>query len=126
MFKIFKRLLYNKSIQKKKCLGMQNKCTREVAKEISYQEVLEKVKQGAKLIDVRTKQEFTEGHLNNAILIPYYEVAKRIDKIISNKNETIIVYCQNGGRAQKACEILNKIGYNNVYNLKDGIEGISK
>lgn len=125
MFRMFKKFLYNKQIQKKKCYGSTKKFTRELINEISYTELLEKVKQGAKLIDVRTKQEFIEGHLDGAILIPYYDVSRKIENIIQNKDQTIIVYCQNGGRSIKAYKILNRLGYNNVYNLKGGKEGIN-
>ena len=64
-----------------------------------------------------------EGHLNGAIVVPYYEISKRIENIIPNKEQEIIVYCKNGGRGETATEILNKLGYTNVYNLKGGIEG---
>jgi len=92
--------------------------------EITYDKLLEKVKEGAILIDVRTKQEFLEGHLDGAILIPYYEISKKIENILQNKEQTIIVYCLNGGRSIKAGEELKELGYKNIYNLKDGMEGI--
>ncbi len=106
--------------------GLQCKCTREILdiKQITYDELLKKTKEGAILIDTRTKQEFLEGHLDGAILMPYYEISRRIENIIPNKDQIIIVYCQNGGRSIKASEILIRLGYVNVYNLKDGIEGI--
>lgn len=120
MLGIFKRILCNKQNH----AITRNKLTREAINEINYQEMLEKIKQGTKLIDVRTKQEYMEGHFDNAILIPYYEISKTIQNIIPNKEQDIIVYCQNGGRSQKAYEILKQKGYNNVYNLKDGREGV--
>ena len=93
-------------------------------KEINYNDLLTKIKEGGILIDVRNKQEFLEGHLEGAILIPYYEIRKKIVSIIPNKDQTIILYCQNGGRSLKAYEILNKIGYANTYNLNGGLERI--
>ena len=108
------------------CVNRPCRCTRDVLNinEITYEELLEKVKEGATLIDVRTRQEFLEGHLEGAILIPYYEIFRRVQNIIPSKDQTIVVYCQNGGRSKRAYEILNRLGYNNVYNLKDGKEGI--
>lgn len=94
-------------------------------KEITNNELIKKVNEGSVLLDVRTKQEFLEGHLNGAILIPYYELSRKIGNIIQNKDQSIIVYCQNGGRSKKAYEILNKLGYKNVYNLRGGIEEIN-
>ena len=93
-------------------------------KEISYSELLEMLKEGSILIDVRTRQEFLEEHLKGAILIPYYDIYKKIVSVVPNKNETIIVYCKNGGRSSKACETLRTLGYTNVFNLKGGIEEI--
>ena len=117
MFKIFSRFKRNKKCQN----------TREMANinQITYEELLERLRGGGILLDVRTKQEFMEGHLNGAIVIPYYEISKRIENIIPNKEQEIIVYCKNGGRGVTAIETLNKLGYKNVYNLKGGIEGIA-
>ena len=86
--------------------------------------MLEKVKQGATLIDTRTKQEYLEGHFDNAILLPYFEILKRIESIIPDKEQVIVVYCQNGGRSKRAYKILKDMGYNNIYNLKGGREGV--
>ena len=106
-------------------IGRCRKCTREVLNinEITYDKLLEKVKEGAVLIDVRTRQEFLEGHLDGAILIPYYEIEYKIKGVVPDKNKTIIVYCKNGGRSQKAYSFLKKLGYSDIYNLKGGIEG---
>lgn len=125
MFRNFRRFLYRNRMQKIKCCECKYKCTREMINEITYPELLNKMKDGAKLLDVRTKQEFKEWHLNNAILIPYYEISKRIENVIGDKEQTIIVYCQNGGRSLKAYDILNSLGYKNIFNLKDGINGLN-
>ena len=102
------------------------RCTREVIdiNQITYDELIKKIKEGAVLIDVRTKQEFMEGHLEGAILIPYYEIISKIGGIVFDKEKIIILYCKNGGRSIKAYKILKKLGYINIYNLKDGIDGI--
>lgn len=126
MFNIFRRFACckkpSRTLESQKC----GRCTREAIdiNEITYEKLLEKVNEGAVLIDVRTKQEFLEGHLNGAILIPYYEIYRNIQNIIPNKEQTIIVYCQNGGRSQKAYEILNRLGYKNLFNLKNGIKDL--
>ncbi len=118
MLKIFKNFLKNR-------LNNYNGFRSTInIKEITYKELLQKVKDGAILIDVRTNQEFNEGHISRAIVIPYYEISDKIQSLVIDKKDTIIIYCQNGGRGKKACEILEKLGYENVYNLKDGIEGI--
>ena len=120
MFKIFRGFLCNKYRDK----GMFYKNNREIINEIKYNEMLEKLKQGAKLIDTRTKQEYLEGHFDSAILLPYFEISKRIESIVPDKEQVIIVYCQNGGRSKKAYKILKDMGYDNIYNLKGGREGV--
>ena len=92
--------------------------------EITYDKLIEKVKEGAILIDTRTKQEFIEGHLEGAILIPYYEISRRIGSIVPDKDRYIILYCKNGGRSTRAYQTLKKLGYYNIYNLQNGLEGI--
>lgn len=93
--------------------------------EISYKKMIEMMKNSnIYLIDVRSSQEFDEGHLNGAINIPIYNIEKDIEKIIKNKKEIIIIYCSSGYRSKKAKEILEKLGFENVYNLKDGLNKI--
>ena len=90
-------------------------------KEISKEELENFTKNGVTIIDVRSKQEYEEGHLNGAILIPEYEIKEKIKNIVKNKNEKILVYCSSGIRSKQAQEELINLGYKNVYNLKDGI-----
>ena len=73
---------------------------------------------------MRSTQEYKEYHLEGAISIPLYDLKENIEKIISNKTTTIIVYCQSGGRSKKAISILANLGYTKIYNLEGGIENI--
>ena len=66
------------------------------------------------IIDARTEEEFAEGHIENAILIPEYEIAKRAEKELSDKEQLILVYCRSGRRSKIASEELVKLGYTNV------------
>ena len=74
------------------------------------------VNKGALLIDVRTKEEFKESHLPNAINIDYENVAKIAKAIGQDKNRSVVLYCHSGRRASIALKELNKLGYNNIYN----------
>lgn len=93
---------------------------------ISYVEVKDIMKENptAILLDVRSKQEYDEYHLDGAICIPTFELESKIEKIIENKNQIIIVYCQSGGRAKKSTQTLTKIGYTNLYEIDGGIDNI--
>ena len=88
--------------------------------DIGLKELKQFQKEGAIIIDVRSPQEFREGHIDGAISIPEYEIKKEAQKKLKNKNETIVVYCSSGGRSKKAQKQLRKLGYQNVYNLYEG------
>ena len=91
--------------------------------EISYEELIKMSKEKlVYIIDVRSSQEFEEGHLDGAINISVYNIENEVEKIIKNKEDIIIVYCSSGTRSKNAKNILEKLGYTNVYNLKNGID----
>ncbi len=69
----------------------------------------------AVLVDVRTKEEYEEGHLDNAINIPYDEVVSKLKDY--DKDTPIIVYCKSGNRSGKAYQSLQNAGYTNLYDL---------
>ena len=91
-------------------------------KDIMQSEIKSLMSKGAILIDVRSPQEYNEGHLDNLILLPEYEILKKIEDIIPNKNTKIILYCSSGTRSKKAQEELEKMGYKNIYNVLNGVE----
>ena len=66
------------------------------------------------IIDARTEEEFAEGHIESAILIPEYEIAERAEKELPDKEQLILVYCRSGRRSKIASEELVKLGYTNV------------
>ena len=93
--------------------------------EISYKRLESLLKENyVFLIDVRSSREFEEGHLNGAINVPVYNIEDKINDLVKDKQSTIILYCSTGSRSAKAKNILDKKGYENVYNLKDGIDKI--
>lgn len=69
---------------------------------------------GYVIIDARTEEEFAEGHIENAILIPEYEIANRAEKELPDKDALILVYCRSGRRSKIASEELVKLGFTNV------------
>ena len=69
---------------------------------------------GYTIIDARTQEEYDQGHIPGAILIPEYEIADRAEKELSDKDQLILVYCRSGRRSKIAAEELVKLGYTNV------------
>ena len=66
------------------------------------------------IIDARTQEEYDQGHIPGAILIPEYEIADRAEKELPDKDQLILVYCRSGRRSKIAAEALVKLGYTNV------------
>lgn len=93
---------------------------------IGYMEAKEMLKENARgiLLDVRSIQEYNEYHLSGAICIPLYELQQRIETVVPNKENLIIVYCQTGHRSQKAMSQFKKMGYTNVYGIEGGIDNL--
>ncbi len=82
-------------------------------------EKLSKMKD-VKLLDVRTKEEFNEGHIANAQNLVYDEnFSEKIGKL--DKEKPVIVYCKSGGRSEKCAQILKDSGFVKVYDIKGGI-----
>ena len=67
-------------------------------------------------IDVRTPEEFNEGHLQGAVNVPHEQIASQIARISPDKNAPVNLYCRSGRRAEAALEELKKLGYTNVTN----------
>ena len=66
------------------------------------------------ILDTREQDEFDEGHIPNAILIPYTEIENKAIELIPDKDKLILVYCRSGRRSKIAAEVLSKLGYTNV------------
>ncbi len=96
--------------------------------EITFEELKKTIKNNENIIllDVRSPQEYKEGHLKNAINIPIYELCINMKKIAKNKSDIIIAYCLSGKRSKKAVKELKKCGFKNVYSLYGGIENYSQ
>jgi len=63
------------------------------------------------LLDVRTPEEFAEGHLENAVNINWYDT-NFVDQLkVVPKEHTLYVYCKKGGRSAKAAALLDSLGY---------------
>lgn len=97
----------------------ENKKIKRDIKEISFEDIK---KNEYILIDVRSRGEYLEGHLNGAINIPLSDIKKEISNI--NMNKKVLLYCQSGIRSKKALRILENLGYHEIYSLKGGLENI--
>ncbi len=73
------------------------------------------------ILDVRTPNEFAQGHIEGARLIPVAELRQKISQLQEFKNSGILIYCLRGRRSGAAYQILKENGFMNLRNLKGGI-----
>jgi len=81
---------------------------------------------GAILVDVRTPEEYREGHLAKSLLIPVDRVAASAASALPKKDAPLLVYCRSGSRSSVAAATLKKMGYTNITDLSTGILGWSR
>lgn len=82
--------------------------------------------QNIQLIDVRTPEEYEEGHIDDAININWNAVDFEQQITNLDKNEPIYLYCLSGGRSKKASDKLVELGFTNVIELEGGYMNWSK
>lgn len=70
--------------------------------------------EGYIILDVRTQEEYDQGHIPGAILIPNTEIEARAEEELPDKDQLILVYCRSGRRSKLAAEILVELGYTNI------------
>ena len=71
---------------------------------------------GAVLLDVRTPQEYREGHIPGSKNVPLQAIDK-VASVAETKDTALYVYCQSGARSRQASSMLQRMGYTNVTNI---------
>ncbi len=87
------------------------------AAQISRKDALMHLKAGALLIDVRSRAEFSSGHLPNAINLPLDEIEKALPRRVNDKDQVLLLHCQSGMRSGVAKARLKGMGYTRAFNL---------
>jgi phage shock protein E len=91
-----------------------------VAKQRSFaseEQVNSALKKGAKVIDVRSPQEYASGHVPKAINIPVNELKERVAQLAPDKEQPLLLHCGSGVRSGYGKSILEKLGYKQVLNV---------
>ena len=93
------------------------------AKNVSVEEAYKLINENKELfiLDVRTKEEYKEGHIPGAKLIPVQVLPDNISKLMGYKDKPILVYCASGGRSPRAVRTLIKNNFTKIYHLNRGI-----
>ena len=69
------------------------------------------------VVDVRTREEYDGGHIENAVLVPNESIGSEMPEALPDKEATLLVYCRSGRRSKDAAQKLLKLGYQNVYDF---------
>ena len=69
---------------------------------------------GYVILDVRTQEEYDEGHIPGATQISHEEIAEKAEEVLTDKEQLILVYCRSGRRSKIAAEALVELGYTNI------------
>ena len=70
--------------------------------------------EGYIILDTRTQEEYDEGHIPGAIVIPHDEITNRAEEELPDKDQLLLVYCRSGRRSKLAAEVLVELGYTNI------------
>jgi phage shock protein E len=75
------------------------------------------------ILDVRTLEEYSSGHVPGAINVPYDQVADRVEEFAAFRDADVVVYCQSGKRASMAAADLKAAGFSRVLDLEGHMQG---
>lgn len=73
------------------------------------------------ILDVRTAQEYADGHLNRAVNLDFNAPAFRAGLETLDKSKTYLVYCRSGNRSRQAVNLMNELGFKKIYHINGGI-----
>jgi rhodanese-related sulfurtransferase len=89
-------------------------------REVSVDETIERMKKNAVLIDVREDNEFQAGHAKNAVHLGRGIIERDIVDKFPDKDTELILYCGGGFRSALSADMLQKMGYKNVWSMAGG------
>ena len=72
------------------------------------------IEEGYIILDVRTQEEYDQGHIPGATQISHEEIEENAEDVLTDKNQLILVYCRSGRRSKIAAEVLVELGYTNI------------
>jgi len=90
-------------------LGVYQKISAEDAKDMMTEDVV--------VLDVRTSEEYAQGHIEGSILLPLDSILNGDTQVLEDFSQTILVYCRSGNRSKVAAEALIELGYESVYDF---------
>ncbi|HEX8500171.1 MAG TPA: rhodanese-like domain-containing protein [Pyrinomonadaceae bacterium] len=89
-------------------------------REVDVRQALERLKEGARLVDVREDNEWERGHARGAQHLGRGVIERDIEREVPDRGAELILYCGGGYRSALAADNLGRMGYTNVYSLAGG------
>jgi rhodanese-related sulfurtransferase len=89
-------------------------------REVGVEQARERVRRGARLIDVREDNEWAAGHASGAEHLGRGVIERDIERAVPDHDAELILYCGGGYRSALACDSLQRMGYTNVHSLAGG------
>lgn len=87
--------------------------------DVDVNEAQNLIDQGITVVDVRTPEEYVNGHIPNALLIPLQDIESSINEF--TPDEQYLIVCRSGNRSAQASEILAQKGMKHIYNMTGGM-----
>ena len=85
-------------------------------RKVTFEEAKRLMDSGAVTLDVRDEEEYISGHAEGALLLPLDEITEdSACGAIPSKSREVVVYCRTGARSAKAAELLQKLGFENIF-----------
>ena len=108
------------------CVGQVNEAPTQITENITPQEAFTLIQDNQDnpdfvILDVRTPEEFADGHIENAINLDYYSETFRDELNKLDKNKKYLIYCRSGNRSGKTLNIMERLNFREVYNMLGGI-----
>ena len=69
------------------------------------------------ILDVRTEEEYQQGHIENSLLIPDNEIGDKAEELLTDKDAVILIYCRSGRRSENATKELIELGYTKTFDF---------
>ncbi len=108
------------------CVGQVSEAPTQIIENITPQEAFTLIQDNENnpdfvILDVRTPEEFADGHIENAINLDYYSETFRDELNKLGKNKKYLIYCRSGNRSGKTLNIMERLNFREVYNMLGGI-----
>ena len=79
------------------------------------------INDGAMVLDLRSKEAFSQGHIVNAKNVPLDEFEAKRDTVLGSKTKSVVAVCDSGARSARAINSLRQAGHESAFNLKGGM-----